>query len=187
MIGDALVSSQVLVLDAKSSGGGVRANYRFGSTNTPGGTFLITSVRGKDNTRNSEEDTAWQVQFLATPQNGARFNGVNSATVSIGTTFTDVIAVSESRGKVRQTERRDRNSARVLQLQMDESRGKGRLSTGNLPRTQTGIPEAGRATRSARVTFPLNITLTRSNVQAYSGEGSIDLVSQRTTWSNRTR
>ncbi|HYF51662.1 MAG TPA: hypothetical protein VEJ63_19765 [Planctomycetota bacterium] len=190
VVGDAVAAAQILTVTVKRSNkGSVNAGYKFSAANTPAGTFILTKVSGKDDTKSAAEDDAWQAQFIATPATGQTFSGSNRARVSIGQGFEDTINVKENKSKVSQDEKRDSKSAKVTQIKMDGVKGKGSVKTGFLPSTLTGIREASKATTSA---FPLNITLLKVTGNAstlnYAGENSLNISSNgKSQWKNLTK
>jgi hypothetical protein len=187
MVGDAVASAQILKLTAKKGNSGTSAGYKLDAANTPGGTFLLTSVKGKDDTKAAADADAWTAQFIATPPTGVSFSGVNSATVSIGSNFTGVIAVKESKSKVSQNEKKDAKSANVTQIKLDGVKGKGSIKTGPLPKTATGISAASKAKATDPNTFPLNVTLTKGGVAVYGGENSLAIFPNKTSWANKSK
>jgi hypothetical protein len=187
MVGDAVASAQIIKVTAKKGNSGTSVNFKFDNTTAPGGTFLLTSVKGKDDTKSATEADSWQAQFIATPPTTVSFSGVTSATVSIGNGFTDAIATKESKGKISQNEKTDSKSAQVTQIKLDGVKGKGSIKTGPLPFSSTGIHAASKAKSTDPNTFPLNITLTKGGAAVYGGENALPIFPNKTSWANKTK
>jgi hypothetical protein len=194
-VGDAFASAEVLQFTVKSGSKGSTLSYKFSAATNPGGTFLETKVSGKDDTKSAAEDTSFKVSLIATP--GGKFaasgftqglvTGVSSAQVNIGSNFTDTISVSETKGKVKSTEKRDPKSAKVTKLQLDVVKGKGSLTTGFLPKTSTGISEGAKAKASDPNTLPVNIVLLQGTTVLYFGEGSLAIAPKKNGYANPTK
>jgi len=187
MVGDAVASAQILKVTVKKGNSGTSASYKLDAANTPGGTFLLTGVKGKDDTKAATDFDSWQASFIATPPTTVSFSGVTSATVSIGSAYTQSVTVAESKSKVKQTEKKDKKGANVTSLNMDGVKGKGKVSTGFLPKTSTGISAASKAKATDPNTFPLNITLTKGGAAVYSGENALAIFPNKSSWANKTK
>jgi hypothetical protein len=192
-IGDILVGAEVLLFTVKSGSKGSTLTYKFGAAGALGGTFLVTTVTGKDDTKSAAEDDAWKVAFIATPPStttgtavtAGSLTGVNKVVVNIGSAFTDSLAASESKGKIKTTDKRSSKDAKVVKVAADGSKGKGSMQTGMLPYTQTGIHEGSKSTQSTS-TFPLNIDLQKGTASAFFGEGAATIYKgSKSGWSTK--
>src|SRR4029078_8926420 len=126
-IGDMFSSSELLKFQQKAKSNLFQETYKFGPGNL-GGAFIITSVTGKDDTKSGTEADAWKVTFQALPPNEQKVSNATTATVGIGTNFTDVFKVGEKNGNIVTTEKRDASKPVVLKLGLT-AKGKGGLFT----------------------------------------------------------
>lgn len=178
-IGDVVLGAEVLLFTVKSGSKGSTLTYKFGAAGALGGTFLVTAVTGKDDTKSAAEDTSWKASFIATPPatsasgsfTTGSLAGVNKAVVNIGTAFTDSLTAEEKSGKIKTTDKRSSKDAKVVKVAADGVKGKGSMQTGPLPFTQTGIHEGSKSTQ-ATSTFPMNLDLQKSSGSAFFGEGA---------------
>jgi hypothetical protein len=182
-IGDAIAAAQVLDLAFKSGSKGITAAYKLDASNTPGGAFIVTAVKSKDD--KSTVSDSWAASFVAIPQSGASFTGATSAAVSIGKSYTDSIDVKEAKSKVQQNEKVSSKTAFVTQIKLDGVKGKGSLKTGPLLASATGIAQAAGSGKSD--SFPLSISLLKSTTTLYTGTNSLAILAGKTGWSSRTK
>jgi hypothetical protein len=177
-IGDSLASSGFVQFDVKSSSSKTTLSYKRNGADTLTGEFLVTDVKGKDST-GATAGGSWKVSFIALPAADVDFNAPTSASVAIGTTFTDTLVVTEKNGKVSGKNAKADN--KVLSLKMDAIKGKGSLSTSNLDSSKTNIKEAGSASATGN-TFALGVTLSKSTGATFQGEGGLAIFPNNTSW-----
>jgi len=185
IIGNSFETSELLKFGVKARGGKFDLTYKFGPGNLGGG-FLITSVTGKDDTKEGPDADAWKVSFIALPPNEQKFDTAVTATVGIATDFTDTINVSVKNGKLRETEKRDPKGPTIVKFALD-AKGKGGLTTGFLPKDsaivdrETDIPEALNSRKRGR--FPVIITLNNAaGKEVFGVEGSRAIFPKGTSW-----
>ncbi|HEY3321572.1 MAG TPA: hypothetical protein VGP72_13975 [Planctomycetota bacterium] len=184
-VGDAFDASELLKFHVGAKGSKFDLEYKFGPGNLGGG-FLITGVAGKDDTKAATPSDAWKVAFVALPQENQKFGTAVTATVGIGTDFTDTINVKATDSVVTSTDKRDPKTPKVLKLAMS-AKGKGGLTTGSLPQKSTqanvatDIPNAATSTKKGR--FPLIITLNNTaGKEVFGAEGSRAIFPRGSTW-----
>jgi hypothetical protein len=190
-IGDFFDSNELLKFAQKAKSNLFQQTYKFGPGNLGGG-FYITSVVGKDETGGpsflpAREACSWKVNFMALPPNQQKISSAKTATVGIGTNFTDKFNVSNKNGAVLSDEKRDPAEPVVLKFALSP-KGKGSLVTSFLPRTSsasdtnTDIPAALEAGgKNAR--FPMIITINSANGNTVFGaEGSRIIFPKGNTW-----
>jgi len=185
-IGDFFETSELLKFQQKAKSSVFQETYKFGPGNLGGG-FLITSVLGKDDTKGSAEADAWKVQFIALPPNERRISSAATASVGIGTNFSDTINVVDKNGGVVSTQKRDASQPVVTKLALS-AKGKGSVTTGFLPRlstqpdTNTDIPAALSA-GGKRTRFPFIMTINAADGRTVFGvEGSRAIFPRGDTW-----
>ncbi|MFH0939515.1 MAG: hypothetical protein V1899_09585 [Planctomycetota bacterium] len=184
-IGEVVTGSEILLFTVKSSSKGATLTYKFCAANNPGGTFMVTSVAGKDD-KTTDAD-AWKVAFIATAPSANSFTGANKAAISIGSSFTDSLTCVENKGKVKSTDKRNSKDAKVTKLAMNGVKGKGAMQTGILPYSATGIHKGSTAGLAATGnTFPMNVGLSSSIKSLYFGEGAMAIFKgTKGNWSSK--
>ena len=197
-VGDVIIGTEVLRFDVKTNGTKFQLTYKLGKNIPAAGGFILTSVQGKDDTKTNVGDT-WKAAFVALPTAGTAGNSGNlafgsfaqssSAVVSIGANFSDSIGVSESKDKIKTTEKASKANNQVSKVQMDAKKGKGSFQTTIVATALTAIPRAATAGDGARANFTANVTLTQNANGAgnviYSGEGGATIFAKKTSWSSK--
>ena len=188
--GNALVSTEILQFNAKSSSRGFSLTYKLGDlksgNTTPAGTFLMSAVTGKDASHGGTADS-WRVTFIATPPAKSTLQ-TGTVTVSVGQlTLSNTLILSKGKGKA------SRGSALAGITLSDK--GRGSLTTGALPSfvtgastPSTGIP-TGASNTSTNGEFPFSVDISLS--QGTSGTfptdlaGAVAIFSKRNGWTNK--
>jgi len=182
-----------LPFTVKSTTKGSTYSYKSGVT-VPGGSFLITSVAGKDDTsRNSPgASDAWKVAFIAQPANGQSFSASN-ADVTIGSYLMSIgVAVSGSKGGLKSVKQPAKTANIVTKLSMDPTKGKGSVQTSSVLSSNTNIPTGSNPGKaSSGAPFFMNVTLNgaakATTGVVYQGEGSKQIVPARNGWTSNIK
>jgi hypothetical protein len=149
-----------------------------GVSGTVAGAFILTGVTGKDDTKGVVRD-AWKVSFIAVPPSGRSFNSAGtSATVSIGTNFSDKQTISAAKGVVKTGKIAAKSVDKFTRLSMSD-KGKGSYQTGPLDSTLTGIRPASKST--AQINYGTEIDLGKF----YGGAGSLAIFPKKSQWSSK--
>ena len=180
-VGDAVVSSEVLDFDTRTSGDKYTLDFKLGRNgSSAAGAFQIVSVKGKDDTTSGGlPGDAWRVMFIAEPRSGITAAGglsqgldnVTSATVRIGQSFSQNLlgATVEAAGN-KLSFHGDRSSG-VKRLTLDARRFTGHLETNVLSTKSTGIPQASQSPAFGNIFFQLGVDLVRGTFGTpFSGE-----------------
>ncbi len=176
MLGQAIVSTEVLDFESDVDGSKYALNYQIGrhGTSASGG-FQLTKVSGKDdNQQASLAGDQWRVNFLAQPRKGVvnsagageSFDSISAVTVRVGTNFAQTVrggAVSAGK-KIA-----FKSGELIKSFSLDPKTGKGSMQSRTLPAVQTGIPLAKNALQFSNVFFPMGVDLARST-GAFTGE-----------------
>lgn len=155
-----------------------------GTSGTLAGAFIITSVAGKDDTKGGKNSTAgtrdaWRVSFIAVPPSGTSFNNVGtSATIIVGTKFSDTESVSSGKGTVKTGKIDAKSINKITKLQMSD-KGKGGYQTGGLDASLTGISLAGSSTKN--INYATEIDLGTK----YGGTGVMAIFPRKSQWSSK--
>lgn len=181
-------SSEVLRMDVKARNPKFHMSYKFGPGDLGGG-FLITAVHGKDDKANIGD--AWKIRFIFMPPNPGAFGDARIASVGIGTSFTDFIGLTNAKGKIKEAEKRNPMSARVIKIGLD-AKGKGFLETGTLPEfptatnpnTQTRIPLAKQTLARNRFAFSIEFENANGNTLFGAEDGTWIHTDGRSIWSS---
>ena len=174
-IGTKIDGMNAISLGNKGKGTKFGLSYKLGAANkngptnaTLGGAFILTQVAGKDDTKGQTGDS-FKVALLAVPPSGITFAGATTATVNIGTSFTDAPAVTSNKGQVK-TGRIDAKQAnKVTRLQLSE-KGKGSYQTSFIASTQTGI-KLSSAGSSTGVPYATGVSI--NSTTPFGGVGSL--------------
>ncbi len=180
-LGNILSSAEIMQAELKTKGTQSSLTFKSGKTAPLAGTFMLTSVKGKDD--KSTAAVAFKASFIGQAPASASIQGVSSATVNVGESFTDTISVSESKNKVKSTAKVDSKSEKVTKVAFDGLKGKGSVTTGFLTTAKTGIVKAASAAGKS-TTFPMNLSLSTTTVK-YFGEGSITIFPKKTSYSEK--
>ena len=191
-IGDDFFANELLRFGVKARSDKFQLNYKFGPGNLGGG-FLITQVTGKDDTKSGTDADSWSVQFVTLPHKDETYDKIATATLGIGTDFTDTINMTRGNTSIVSTEKRDPTQPNLLKLALNTKTGKGAFATGPLPKnssqtnTATAIPEAIKANgKPAR--FPMILTFNQDDAkqtEVFGVEGARAIFPKGTTWTNK--
>ena len=191
-IGNTFAESELLRYSVKARSDLFDLEYKFGPGNLGGG-FLISQVTGKDDSSSAVDADSWRVSFITLPHKDQKFDQIATATVGIGTDFTDTIAVGLRNTAIFSSEKRDPKAANVVKLGLDNKSGRGALTTGPLPKTSsqtntaTAIPAALNA-NGKQARFPLIITFNRADAkqtEVFGAEGARAIFPKGNTWTNK--
>ena len=133
-IGSDFDESELLRFGVKARSDKFDLEYKFGPGNLGGG-FLLAQVTGKDDTKSSTDADTWRVSFITLPHEDQTLDQIATATVGIGTDFTDTIMVATKNSTIVSTEQRDPTQADIVKISLNSKSGKGSFFTGPLPKT----------------------------------------------------
>ena len=183
------ISSELLKFGVKAKGTLFQMTYKFGPGNLGGG-FLLSGVQGKDN--KTGDGDFWKAGFVFIPPSGQKFSAAKTATVGIGSDFSNTIIVTNGNGKIGTGEKRGNGTPQIVKIGI-AAQGKGFVQTSSLPTTSTTVNTATSIPTAAtdngkKVRFPLVITLNDVNGnELFGGEGAITIFSNGKGWQNKSK
>lgn len=186
-IGNQFLASELLRFGVKARGTQFKMNYKFGPGNLGGG-FFLTSVQGKDGTGGD----AWKAQFMFLPPKDQKFDAASTATIGIGTDFTDTIKLINGNGNIGTGEKRDPKAPLVTKISLSKT-GKGSVTTGVLPTTSatpnqaTSLPTAATGPKHTRFAFIIDFNDVNGK-QLFGAEGGSTIFTDgKATWQTKSR
>ncbi len=191
-IGDAFFANELLRFGVKARSDKFQMTYKFGPGNLGGG-FLITQVTGKDDTNSGVDADSWRVQFVTLPHKDQVYDKIATATLGIGTDFTDTVNIVRGSTSIVSTDKRDPTQPGLLKLALNTKTGKGGFQTSALPKTSsqtntaTAIPEALNA-NGKQARFPMILTFNQNDAtqkEVFGVEGARAIFPKGTTWTNK--
>jgi len=188
-IGGEIQGSEALEFRVKQTPKTLTLTYSNRDNQSLSGAMLLTSVKGKDSS--TTDATAYLIHFLALPRSNKPISGASNADISIGLNFVDKVAVTERSGKVSNSGGGSAAPDKIAKFSLTSKGGSGKIQTGFLTSSKTGVPRAGplgdgkTATGvppGTRANFPVNITLTNGATELFNGENGIQIFSRKNTW-----
>jgi hypothetical protein len=169
-VGDAVVASQFLHFNIKTGKGtAATLTYKLGGGNDLGGTISLLKVTGADDKAGTGD--AFKVAFGGVPPASVVLTTTNFVSTIVGNLNLGATGALTNKGKI--TFKGAKNSANVVSFSYDTIHGKGGYTTGILPATGTGLPQAS---KGGSEFYSHSVTFLFGTTTLLSAQGGLNIV-----------